>query len=270
MTVRKGWCPTLERPMESGDGYLVRITIPSGKIKTEAACEVARLSSMYGNGHIDLTSRANLQIRGVSVEHYPVLLHALHALGFTEETRPPRQTPPSQLPEIGYIAEEKTFIVGLPFGRIHADALTWLATQAEQYADGWIGFNASRLMWLRNITRPSAALLLQAEAHGFILHTHDARRLIEACPGAPACASAQGKTRDLALDIAKTLPHLTQTLHISGCAKGCACARKTDIVIVANQGGYYIGFDTMASAVPTHQLLNKEAVMEIITHREKP
>lgn len=62
----KGWCPTLLSPMESGDGWLARVKPSAGCVSAEAARLIADAARCHGNGHIDLTSRANLQIRGLN------------------------------------------------------------------------------------------------------------------------------------------------------------------------------------------------------------
>ena len=62
----KGWCPTLLSPMQSGDGWLARVKPSAGCVSADAARLIADAARRYGNGHIDLTSRANLQIRGLS------------------------------------------------------------------------------------------------------------------------------------------------------------------------------------------------------------
>ena len=64
--LRKGWCPTLLSPMESGDGWLARVKPSAAKFDTNQARVIADAARRYGNGHIDLTSRGNLQIRGLS------------------------------------------------------------------------------------------------------------------------------------------------------------------------------------------------------------
>ncbi|GJE39262.1 precorrin-3B synthase [Methylobacterium persicinum] len=63
---RRGWCPGLARPMPTGDGLLARIHPPLGVLALAQAQAVAEGARRYGNGHLDLTARANLQIRGVS------------------------------------------------------------------------------------------------------------------------------------------------------------------------------------------------------------
>ena len=62
----KGWCPTLLSPMQSGDGWLARVKPSAGVLTVAAARIIADAARRHGNGHIDLTSRANLQIRGLT------------------------------------------------------------------------------------------------------------------------------------------------------------------------------------------------------------
>ncbi|MBV9394727.1 MAG: precorrin-3B synthase [Methylobacteriaceae bacterium] len=69
----KGWCPSAWRPMLSGDGYLVRLRFSCGILSSEQARAIAALAQRYGNGVIDLTRRANLQIRGIAEERIPGL-----------------------------------------------------------------------------------------------------------------------------------------------------------------------------------------------------
>ncbi len=63
---RRGWCPGLARPMPTGDGLLARVHPPLGILTLDQARAVAEGARRFGNGHLDLTARANLQIRGVS------------------------------------------------------------------------------------------------------------------------------------------------------------------------------------------------------------
>jgi precorrin-3B synthase len=73
----KGWCPGALRPMESGDGLIVRLRISCGVVPLELASRVADWSEQFGNGLIDLSARANLQLRGVTPETLPALIAAL-------------------------------------------------------------------------------------------------------------------------------------------------------------------------------------------------
>ncbi len=80
----RGWCPTAHRPMMSGDGLLVRIRPRAGRMTADQARTVAELAHRFGNGLIDLTSRAGLQIRGVAEDVHPGLLRALVANGLAD------------------------------------------------------------------------------------------------------------------------------------------------------------------------------------------
>ena len=80
VSMRKGWCPGALQPMRTGDGLLVRLRISGGILSVGVANEIALLSRLYGNGLIDLSSRANLQLRGVSERTLPHLLARLAEL----------------------------------------------------------------------------------------------------------------------------------------------------------------------------------------------
>jgi precorrin-3B synthase len=80
----KGWCPSALRPMASGDGLVVRLRPRGGRLASAQAFGIAELSHRYGNGLIDLTGRANLQIRGVAAENHAALVEALARLGLID------------------------------------------------------------------------------------------------------------------------------------------------------------------------------------------
>lgn len=77
----KGWCPGAHRPMMSGDGLVFRVRPFFGELSAAQALGLCDLAERYGNGMLDLTSRANLQIRGVSESDQNTLLEALDRLG---------------------------------------------------------------------------------------------------------------------------------------------------------------------------------------------
>ena len=77
----KGWCPTTRQPMMSGDGLLVRVKPAFCRLDAQTLTCLADLSDQFGNGVLDLTSRANLQVRGVCEEAYPALLSSLQTAG---------------------------------------------------------------------------------------------------------------------------------------------------------------------------------------------
>ncbi len=82
--LRKGWCPGALRPMQSGDGLIVRVRPRVGRLSLDAAGALADLSARLGNGHIDLTRRANLQIRGLTEDRLDGLQAELDRLGLLD------------------------------------------------------------------------------------------------------------------------------------------------------------------------------------------
>lgn len=78
--VIQGWCPGALRPMQSGDGLVVRIRPHGGRLTQVQARGIAEVSARLGNGLIDLTARANLQLRGVTRDGHGPLIEALRAL----------------------------------------------------------------------------------------------------------------------------------------------------------------------------------------------
>ena len=80
----RGWCPTAWQPMMAGDGLLVRVRPALGRMsraQVEGLCEAAL---RHGNGHIDITNRAALQVRGVREVEHRVLMERLVALGLAQ------------------------------------------------------------------------------------------------------------------------------------------------------------------------------------------
>lgn len=62
---RASACPGLLRIVHARDGGICRIKLPCGQLSAEQARVVATAAQQYASGVIELTNRANLQIRGV-------------------------------------------------------------------------------------------------------------------------------------------------------------------------------------------------------------
>lgn len=309
----KGWCPGGVRPMPSGDGLLVRVRPWCGAFTREQARGLADIAATLGNGHIDLTRRANLQIRGLREESLPTLHEALDRLGLLEDETARnvmvdplagsevralalslgRALPEGRSAKFGCLvdgggplsisgeradialcvtpegvavrvdgewlgvtdADHATSVafggqsslpkmtimpvpgrrrlgqigrftgLAVPFGRLEATQLRTLAETA--------GLTEIRLS-------PWRALYVDAavDAPGFIVDDNDPLLRVEACPGAPACASATVDTRADARRLAAM--GFTGTIHVSGCAKGCARSAPADLVLVGRDGRYGI------------------------------
>lgn len=58
-------CPGVLRPWPADDGALVRIRLIGGRISAPAMSGLSAVAQEYGDGHLHLTARANLQLRGL-------------------------------------------------------------------------------------------------------------------------------------------------------------------------------------------------------------
>jgi precorrin-3B synthase len=310
----KGWCPGVQRPMQSGDGLLVRVRPWVGAFTLEQAAGLADIAATLGNGHIDLTRRANLQIRGLSEDRSPALRDALDRLGLleAEEARNVmvdplagpevralalalgRALPHDLPPKFGClvdgggplsIAGERADIalcmtiegvavrldgewrgvttpdravaaalgdkgslskmtvmpipgqrrlgrlgrftgVAAPFGRLEATQLRELVELCTKAGASEIRLSPWRALYV------DAAI----EDTGLIVDDNDPLLRIEACPGAPACGSATVDTRSTARQVAAL--GIPGSIHVSGCAKGCARSAPADLVLVGSEGRY--------------------------------
>lgn len=73
----RGWCPDAWRPMMAGDGLLVRIRPRLSRLTRADLLALCEAAETHGNGAIDLTNRANLQLRGLTGTSWPALLSDL-------------------------------------------------------------------------------------------------------------------------------------------------------------------------------------------------
>ena len=80
----QGWCPGAHRPMMSGDGLVVRVRPRLARLNAAQALGLCELAGHFGNDTIDLTNRANLQLRGIAEQDHQPLLEKLAALNLLD------------------------------------------------------------------------------------------------------------------------------------------------------------------------------------------
>jgi precorrin-3B synthase len=129
--------------------------------------------------------------------------------------------------------------IGLAFGHANADALERLVEAAGSH--GAVGLRAApgRALLAIGLAPDNASMFVaEAERLGFITRPDDPRRNVIACAGAPICASAHIASRALAPAIAANVAaQFGGTIHISGCAKGCAHAASAALTVVGAPEG---------------------------------
>jgi precorrin-3B synthase len=391
--LRKGFCPGLWTPMASGDGLIVRVRAASRPMLCSELRAIVQLARAHGNGQVELTRRANLQLRGVRSESVPLLQRELLRLGLAEATsdleqrlqllvnplaevdractglaslgreverdlrmgeplpglhskfgivldaandaasdvfadvrleldagldhvhvgvagdrasatwlggcyandaravvwrlvrawaqrgEPDRQrtqawlkaggvdelkaelrawlepeTPPRprQVPSVSLLgAKQDWFGIGIPFGACESEVWLQLIELADRFGGGEVRVTPRRSLMLLGVRAEHHARFHDAaKGLGLIVDDADLLRNVEACSGAPACASAFGDTRQLARSLSDTLAPALRggaTLHVSGCAKGCASSKPARITVVRSADGARVAFDADAT-----------------------
>ncbi|MCT8997090.1 precorrin-3B synthase [Chelativorans intermedius] len=94
MSLRRGACPSLARPMQTGDGLLARINPVEGRLSAGALAGLARAARRFGNGIVEITARGSLQVRGLCRDGAEALAHEVAALGIALRTGVPVEVGP--------------------------------------------------------------------------------------------------------------------------------------------------------------------------------
>jgi precorrin-3B synthase len=74
-------CPGIAHAVPAKDGLLVRIRMPGGIIKPAQLAAIATASATCADGQIEITSRSNIQLRGIGVRALAPLVEELIAAG---------------------------------------------------------------------------------------------------------------------------------------------------------------------------------------------
>ena len=91
---RRGACPALSAPMQTGDGLLVRINPLAGELAPKVLIGLCESAARHGNGIVEVTARGSIQIRGLTAESACLLAEEVDTLGITVRTGVPVDTSP--------------------------------------------------------------------------------------------------------------------------------------------------------------------------------
>jgi precorrin-3B synthase len=131
--------------------------------------------------------------------------------------------------------------IAAPFGRIETDRLIKFIEAVASHGGGEIRLSPWRALYVAVESRQAGKSILDAaERDGWIVDPGDPLLQVEACPGAPGCRSTSLDTRGDGRRLARILPRFgfAGTIHVSGCAKGCAKSGPSDLVLVGADGAY--------------------------------
>ena len=141
MSQRRGACPALFAPMQTGDGLLARI-LPAERVTPEAFVAFCTTAQRHGNGTIEISARGSLQVRGLTAASAPSFADEVAALGVAAVGIPilsdPLPNDPATLIDAGAIGAKlraaiadadlalapKVCVIVDGGGEVHLDALT--------------------------------------------------------------------------------------------------------------------------------------------------
>jgi precorrin-3B synthase len=164
------------------------------------------------------------------------------------------------------------FGMTLAFGHAQAETLMALADTAAAHGAESIRPTTGRALLLIGMVKQDViALAREAEQLGFLTRADDPRRRIAACPGAPACASGFIAARAIASEIAESVAERwSGTIHISGCAKGCAHPKPAALTIVGTEGGCGVVERGTARATPLVYVHSQDLAAHLLQRVSEP
>ena len=81
MRVGEQFCPGVLRAVQAKDGLLIRIRVPGGLIEANQLKTLSDLSRDFSDGTIEITSRANLQLRGIREQDLNQIVESISLIG---------------------------------------------------------------------------------------------------------------------------------------------------------------------------------------------
>ena len=226
-------------------------------------------------------ARAKDILAGQEIQPFGLAIHDLHVIPAR-----PRESGDPELDSRLRGNERKTAIgahclrdgsfafgLGLAFGHANAASLESLTQTAE--AMGAIGMRPApeRSLMIVGLAQDApGAFVAEAERLGFIVRSDDPRRHVFACAGAPICASAHMAARAAAPRVAADNAGYLRgsfTIHLSGCAKGCAHPVPATRTIVGTAAGCALIANGTARDRPFANVRKDDVAAAIARHVRK-
>ncbi|RDU96888.1 precorrin-3B synthase [Trinickia dinghuensis] len=122
-SLRPSACPALSRIVAARDGGLCRIKLPGGKLLAMQAHAIADAADVHGSGIVELTNRANLQLRGVKAGGEATLSQRLSDAGLGPRVAATESHDPVQAARQAAVADDARNLLLSPVAGLDADAL---------------------------------------------------------------------------------------------------------------------------------------------------
>src|SRR5262249_25108757 len=121
---RMKWYGAFYRKRDGDGTYMLRIRLTGCELSAEQARAIALIAYQYGHGIVEVTTRANVQVQGLSIEQVPQALAKLEAVGLSA-----RQT--------GHDNVRNVF--GHPLSGVDPDELIDVRKLCRQVSDVFLG-----------------------------------------------------------------------------------------------------------------------------------
>ena len=237
--------------LEVGVGGDAASVVPLGCVAVADGAEIVlRLLDVLANRGRYARARDILEAQGAGSFHSAVaerlLPHVTPQIGVRR---------PEALGMHGLRSGLSAYGIGLAFGHADAASLRDLVDVAGRAGANALVPAAGRILIAVGLSSSPAAseFAALAERLRFIVRADDPRRRVIACAGAPLCASGHFETRAIAPLVAEAVTLLRDgpaTIHLSGCAKGCAHPKKAALTIVGSPAGCALVADGTARDAP--------------------
>jgi precorrin-3B synthase len=258
----------------SADVRLRAVSVEAGRRLQVAIAGDARSAIPLGLVRLDEVSEIIVRLLAIIAKHGPPArandcIRALRkavAQTCSDEPHQFRARLPAE-PVGVHALRDKQLALGVAptFGHAHAKAFIQLAHIAGAHGATSLRPAPGRALLLINAARAQVhELAREANACGFIVRADDPRRRVIACAGSPACASGFIPARTLAAEIAAHARDVQDTIHISGCAKGCAHPASAALTIVGTEQGCGIVRHGTARVAPSRYVNTAELINEIV------
>ncbi|HDZ45619.1 hypothetical protein LCGC14_0097340 [marine sediment metagenome] len=168
----------------------------------------------------------------------------------------PADTAPSHGEKLALGEHSEGMVVGLPFGRVAADTLREAVFPASGSQTSISAVQVTP--WRRLLLKDCDTL---PAVDGLIRHNSDPRLAMDACPGAPYCEQASVATQPLA---GKLSGWVETSVHISGCAKGCARQRPAALCLTGRDGRFDVIINGRADSTPVKSGLTESEALDVI------
>ena len=187
-----------------------------------------------------------------------------------------RRPPPLGKVHIGAAPQRQSGLLHIgavpPLGRLDAAQLLGLAELSRRLGDGHLRLTPWQSLLLPNIpVANKQAVCQQLQELGLLLDANAPLTRIIACTGSNGCAKALADTKGDAQRLIRGLVagRLPEAVHLSGCKRSCAAARRLPLTLLAVAEGRYDLFARRPGCVdfgaPLARHLSVDEASELLT-----